>query len=275
MAMRLTLPKLYAKIQAGERLAALTAYDATFAFILDAAGVDILLIGDSLGMVCKGEPTTLGVSLDEIIYHTRCVVAGSQRSFILADMPFGSYQESPEQAFRSAAQLMAAGAQMVKLEGGVWLEETVRLLTQRGIPTMAHLGLTPQYIHQIGGFKIQGRTEEAASALLAAAQSLEQAGAGAVLLELVPAALAEKVTLSLSVPTIGIGAGIHCSGQVLVLHDVLGVYQQKTPEQKPPRFVRNFLEDNRGSQRSIQAAIQAYVKSVKSGVYPAVEHSIV
>ncbi|MES2205697.1 MAG: 3-methyl-2-oxobutanoate hydroxymethyltransferase [Pseudomonadota bacterium] len=269
--MRLTLPKLQAKVQAGERLAALTAYDATFSFIADAAGIDILLIGDSLGMVCKGEPTTLNVSLDEVIYHTRSVVAGSQRSFILADMPFGSYQESPEQAFRSAARLIAVGAQMVKVEGGIWLEETVRLLTQRGIPTMAHLGLTPQYLHQIGGYKIQGRTEEAASALLTAAQVLEQAGAGAVLLELVPASLAERVTQSLSVPTIGIGAGVQCAGQVLVLHDVLGLYAQKMPEQKSPRFVKNFLEKN----GDIQGAIRAYVESVKSGSYPALEHSII
>jgi 3-methyl-2-oxobutanoate hydroxymethyltransferase len=264
--MRVTLPKLYEKVRAGEPLVALTAYDSSFAAAEERAGVEIILIGDSLGMVCQGGDTTLGVTLDEVKYHTRCVVAGTKQAFILADMPFGSYQASLEQAFASAAALIAAGAQMVKLEGGLWLKDTVRYLTERGIPVMAHLGLSPQYIHQIGGYKVQGRTEKDAEYLLYVAKELEAAGAAALLLELIPSGLADRMTQALSIPTIGIGAGAKCSGQILVLHDILGIYTRK-----PPRFVKNFLAGANG----VEDAIRAYVTDVKSGVFPDAEHSLV
>lgn len=264
--MRLTVSKLQEKVKAGEPLVALTAYDSSFASVVERAGVEIILVGDSLGMVCQGGDTTLAVSLQDIIYHTRCVVAGTQHAFILADMPFGSYQRSKEQAFESAAQLMAVGAQMVKLEGGLWLKETIHYLAERGIPVMAHVGLTPQYIHQLGGYKVQGRTDEAAELLIDLAKELEHAGASAILLELIPAPLAEKVTQILSIPTIGIGAGVHCTGQILVLHDVLGVYVRK-----PPRFVKDFLAEAGGS---IEVALSHYVAAVKQRVFPAIEHSL-
>jgi 3-methyl-2-oxobutanoate hydroxymethyltransferase len=262
--MRTTLPKLYDKVRSGERLAALTAYDATFASVMDAAGIDCLLVGDSLGMVCQGEETTLSVSLEAMEYHTRSVVKGSHQAFIVADLPFGTYQESVAQAIASSVRLMAAGAQMVKLEGGRWLEETVYALTQRGIPVMAHLGLTPQFIHQLGGYKVQGRSEEDAAQLLESARCLEAAGAQAMVLECIPASLAQQVTTARSIPTIGIGAGLHCSGQILVLHDVLGLYLRK-----PARFVKDFLQEN----QSIEEAFRAYSRAVKLKQFPTKDHS--
>lgn len=258
-----TLHTLRQTRAAGHRLTMLTCYDYAFATLLSEAGVDILLVGDSLGMVLQGQTSTLPVSLDDMAYHTRAVAAARPRSLVLADMPYASYQESPEQAFRNAARLMQAGAQMVKLEGGAWLVETVEFLSLRGIPVCAHLGLTPQSVHMIGGYRVQGRDESAADQLIVDAQRLEAAGAEMVLVELIPSALGRRLTESLRVPTIGIGAGPDLTGQVLVLHDILNV----TPGRKA-RFVKNYLV-GRGS---IQEAIQAFVQEVKSGAYPGPEH---
>ncbi len=261
--MAVTLTTLKAMRERGEKIAVLTCYDASFARVLDGAEVDVLLVGDSLGMVIQGHISTLPVKLAEMAYHTRCVAAGTERAFIVADMPFGSYQPSPERAYTSAAELMAAGAHMVKLEGGAVMIDTVAFLTQRGIPVCAHLGLLPQSVNQLGGYKVQGREEAAAAQLLADARALEFAGAGVLLMEMVPASLAQAVTESLHIPTIGIGAGAGCSGQVLVLYDMLGIYP------RAPRFSKNFLA---GSD-SIEAATRAYVRAVKNGDFPTADHA--
>ncbi len=248
----------------GEKIAVLTCYDASFAALVENAGVEVLLVGDSLGMVLQGNESTLQVTLGDIAYHTRCVARGSQRALVVSDMPFGTYHLNPQQAFENAAVLIAAGAHMVKLEGGETMAETVTFLARRGIPVCAHLGLTPQSIHQMGGYRMQGADEEAAARISRDAKILEEAGAGMLVLEFVPAALAAAVTRELAIPTIGIGAGAECSGQVLVLHDMLNVY----PGRKA-RFVKNFLQ---GSD-SIQDAVTRYVKEVKSKVFPGPEHS--
>jgi 3-methyl-2-oxobutanoate hydroxymethyltransferase len=248
----------------GEKIALLTCYDASFAKVLDASGVDALLIGDSLGMVLQGHASTLPVTLEQVAYHTRCVAAGTQRALVIADMPFASYQESREQAYRNAAQLMAAGAQMVKIEGGAWLAPTIEFMVTRGISVCGHLGLTPQSVHALGGYRVQGKTPEAAELLHADAKAIANAGASLAVLELMPAAVAAAVTAAVpAMPTIGIGAGPDCSGQVLVLHDMLGLIAGKVP-----RFVRNFLD----GQPSIEAAVRAYVRAVKSKSFPAPEH---
>ena len=248
----------------GEKIAMLTCYDASFAALCDAAGVDTLLVGDSLGMVLQGHGSTLPVTLEQMAYHTACVARGAKRPLIVTDMPFASYQESPAQALRNAAPLMAAGAQMVKLEGGDWLADTVHFLVQRGIPVCAHIGLTPQSVHQLGGYRVQGKDEAGATQLKQDALALQQAGATLVVLEMVPAALATAVTKELtSMATIGIGAGAGCDGQVLVLHDMLGVY----PGRKA-RFVKNFMQ----GQAGIADAVAAYVAAVKDGSFPAPEH---
>jgi 3-methyl-2-oxobutanoate hydroxymethyltransferase len=262
-ATRLTLRKLQERAQDGEKLVMLTAYDASFARISDDAGVDILLIGDSLGMVIQGHDSTLPVTMEQTEYHVRCVARGSARALVVADMPFGSFQESPQQAFRNAARLLAAGAQMVKIEGGAVMVETTRFLVERGVPVCAHIGLTPQSVHALGGYRVQGRTDEAAERLLADARALEAAGAGIVLMESMPAAVATRVAQALQVPTIGIGAGPDVSGQVLVVYDMLDIY----PGRKA-RFVKNFME----GAPSITAAIEAYVKAVKAKTFPAPEH---
>ncbi len=248
----------------GEKIAMLTCYDASFASLCETAGMDALLVGDSLGMVLHGATSTLAVTLRDMQYHTRCVANGAKNTCIIADMPFGSYQQSPEQALHNAARLMAAGAHMVKLEGGSVMAETVRFLTARGIPVCGHLGFTPQSVHQLGGYRVQGRSVDDAQRLLEDAKALESAGAGLLVLEMVPAALAKEITAQLSIPTIGIGAGVDCNGQVLVLHDMLGIYPGKTP-----RFARNFME----GAESVQAALAAYVQAVKNGAFPASEHS--
>jgi len=248
----------------GVKIAMLTCYDASFAAMLDAAGLDSLLVGDSLGMVLQGHDTTLPVKLADMAYHTSCVARGSKRSFLIADMPFGSYQESPQQAFRSAAELMAAGAQMVKLEGGVEFADTIRFLTQRGVPVCGHLGLTPQSVHQFGGYRVQGKGEDAEHKLIEDAVELEAAGAGLIVLEAIPSKLGEQVTQRLRIPTIGIGAGPGCSGQVLVLHDMLDVFPGKKA-----RFVRNFMKGASG----IADAAERYVRAVRDGSFPAEEHS--
>jgi 3-methyl-2-oxobutanoate hydroxymethyltransferase len=261
--MRVTIPQLQERARSGEKLVMLTAYDASFARISDDAGVEILLIGDSLGMVIQGHDSTLPVTLEQTEYHVRNVARGSDKALVLADLPFGSYQESPAQAFASAARLMAAGAGMVKLEGGAPMVETTRFLVERGVPVCAHIGLTPQSVHTLGGYRVQGRKEEAADKLVADAKSLEAAGASIVLMEAMPAAVAKRVTDSLSVPTIGIGAGPDVSGQVLVVYDMLDIY----PGRKA-RFVKNFM----AGAPSVKAAIEAYVKAVKARTFPAPEH---
>jgi 3-methyl-2-oxobutanoate hydroxymethyltransferase len=261
--MRTTLTDLQALRSKDEKIAVLTCYDASFAALLEAQGVDVLLVGDSLGMVLQGHETTLPVTLDDMAYHTACVVRGSKEAFIVVDMPFGTSQVSPEKTFEHAAQLMAAGAQMVKLEGGASMTETVRFLTGRGIPVCAHIGLTPQSVHQLGGYRVQGKEPAAAQRLLEDASALEQAGAGMLVLETIPALLAAEITAQLTIPTIGIGAGAACSGQVLVLHDMLDIFPGKKA-----RFVKNYMQ---GAQ-SIADAVARYVAEVKSGGFPAKEH---
>jgi 3-methyl-2-oxobutanoate hydroxymethyltransferase len=262
--MRITLTTLQKMAQEGNKIAMLTCYDASFAAVLEAAGVESLLIGDSLGNVLQGHESTLPVTLRDIIYHTECVARGSKRAFIVGDMPFGTFQVSPEDTLRNAAGIMAAGAHMVKIEGGRPMLETIEYLTDRGIPVCGHLGLTPQSVHQIGGYKVQGKGEGDAQRLLRDAKQLEQAGAGMIVLEAIPAALAREVTAAISVPTIGIGAGVDCSGQVLVLHDMLDVYPGKKA-----KFVKNYLRPT----GSIQGAIELYVKEVKARSFPGPEHS--
>lgn len=261
---RHTRDYLQQKYQAGEKIAVLTCYDATFAKMLEKAGIDILLVGDSLGNVIQGKPDTLSVSLDDMLYHTTCVVRGTRNVFILADMPFGTFQVSPQETFTHAARLLAAGAQMVKIEGGRHMAETVQFLTDRGIPVCAHIGLTPQSLHQLGGYKLQGKKWEDAQRLREDAMALQEAGAAMLVMEMMPAALAGDITQQLSIPTIGIGAGKNCSGQVLVLHDMLGIYSGKLP-----RFVRNFMQDT----HSIHTAVEVYVQAVRSGTFPANEHT--
>ena len=248
----------------GEKIVMLTCYDATFAAVAEAAGVEMLLVGDSLGMVIQGHETTLPVSIADMLYHVRAVARGTQHAAIIADMPFGSYQANPEDAFRNAARLLAAGAHMVKIEGGRSMHETVRFLVDRGIPVCGHIGLTPQAVHQLGGYRVQGRENDAARRLREDARLLEQAGAAVIVLELIPAVLAREITEDLKVPTIGIGAGPACSGQVLVLYDMLGIYTRRKP-----RFVRDFM----AGSASILQAIATYVRDVKSGQFPTAEHS--
>ncbi len=250
--------------QHGEKIAVLTCYDASFATLCENAGVEVLLVGDSLGMVLQGADSTLGVTLHDMQYHTRCVAKGAGKAYIVTDMPFGSYQQNPQQALRNATRLMAAGAQMVKLEGGAVMSDTVRFLVERGIPVCGHLGLTPQSVHQLGGYRVQGKTEQDAQRLLQDAKALSDAGAGLLVLEMIPASLAKQITGSVAMPTIGIGAGADCNGQVLVLQDMLGIYSGKSP-----KFVRNFML----GAGSIQQAVKVYVQAVKAGEFPAAEHS--
>jgi 3-methyl-2-oxobutanoate hydroxymethyltransferase len=262
--MRKTLTTLQDMRDKGEKIAMLTCYDSSFAALLENNGVDVLLVGDSLGMVLQGRESTLAVTLDAMAYHTACVASGSSQAFIMVDMPFGTSQVSPRETFANAAQLMAAGAHMVKIEGGEAMAETISFLSERGIPVCAHIGLTPQSVHQMGGYRVQGRSEHDAQRLLREAEIVAQAGAGIVLLEAVPAALATRVTAQLHVPTIGIGAGANCSGQVLVLHDMLDIYPGKKA-----RFVKNYMQ----GASSIGEAVGNYVREVKSNIFPAKEHS--
>ena len=259
-----SLPRLAQLRADGEKITMLTAYDATFAAVADAAGVECLLVGDSLGMVCQGLPSTVGVTLEAMRYHTESVSRGLHRvqgtAWLIADLPFGSYHESPEQALRRATTLMQAGAHMVKLEGGGWTAPTVRFLVERGIPVCAHLGLTPQTVHALGGYRVQGRGDEAAQTLRQHARELQDAGAAMLVLEMVPALLSAQLTQELPrCATIGIGAGKGTAGQVLVMHDMLGVNLGKNP-----KFVRNFMDGS----GSVKAAIEAYVRAVKDGSFP-------
>jgi 3-methyl-2-oxobutanoate hydroxymethyltransferase len=253
-----TLHRLREMHAAGEKIAMLTCYDATFARILDEAQVDSLLVGDSLGNVLQGRTNTAAVTMDEMAYHTECVARGNRAAWIIADLPFGSYQESAETAMRNGARLMQQGAHMIKLEGGGWTAPIVRFLVDRGVPVCAHLGFTPQSVHALGGFRVQGRDESAARVLRRHAEELAAAGAELLVLEMVPAAFARDLTLALSIPVIGIGAGAGCSGQVLVLHDMLGLGD------KPRRFVRNFMDGSDG----IANAVRRYVVDVKGGKFP-------
>ncbi len=260
----LSLPRLREMQTQGEKITMLTAYDATFAAVADAAGVECILVGDSLGMVCQGLTSTVGVTLETMRHHTECVASGLRRSqataWLIGDLPFGCYHESREQALRSAVVLMQAGAHMVKLEGGGWTTETVRFLVDRGIPVCAHLGLTPQTVHALGGYRVQGKTDAAAAKLKREAHELQDAGSSMLVLEMVPAALAASLTQTLThCPTIGIGAGQGTSGQVLVLHDMLGMNLGKMP-----KFVHNFMAE----AHSVRGAMEAYVKAVKSGSFP-------
>ena len=247
----------------GKKIAVLTAYDATFARLLADVGVDALLVGDSLGMVVQGATDTLSVRLAEVAYHIRCVRAGAPQAVIIGDMPFGSFQSSPERAFAAATKLMAAGASMVKIEGGEIFAPTVRFLTERGVPVCAHVGLMPQWVRMQGGYKVQGRGD-AAERVRADAHSMEQAGASLMVLEMIPSALAADITAALSAATIGIGSGAACDGQVLVLHDMLGLSPGA-----PKKIVKNFMAD----AASVQEAVAHYVRAVKNGAFPAAENS--
>ena len=262
--MRITLSTLHKMAQDGIKIAMLTCYDASFAAVLEEGGVDTMLIGDSLGNVLQGHESTLPVTLRDIVYHTQCVARGSRRAFIVGDMPFSTFQISPQETLRNAAAIMAAGAHMVKIEGGQPMVETVEFLTDRGIPVCGHLGLTPQSVHQLGGYKVQGKGESAAQRLLREAKQLERAGAGMLVLEAIPAALGAEVTQALTIPTIGIGAGVECSGQVLVLYDMLDVF----PGRKA-KFVKNYL----ALAGTVQKAVELYVKEVRNGTFPGPEHS--
>ena len=258
---------------AGEKIAMLTCYDSTFAKLMELEGVDVILVGDSLGMVIQGADNTLNVSMHHMTYHTKCVSAGAPNTLIVADMPLGSYEHDDEAAYKNALWLIKSGAGMVKFEGGGKRVDTARYLVERGVPVCAHLGFTPQSVNQLGGYKIQGKTPESAQQILNDAKAMSDAGVSMIVLEMVPAVLAKQITESISAPTIGIGAGADCSGQVLVLQDLLGIYTgvaSKKPEDfKSPRFVRNFLKDT----HSIQDAVSAYVKAVKNKTFPSEQHS--
>lgn len=247
----------------GDKITWLTAYDYSFASLIDNAGVDAILVGDSLGMVMQGHETPIPVTIEDSIYHTQCVARGVERAMIVGDLPFGSYQISKEQAYENAVRLMQAGAHVIKLEGGDLQVETIRFLTERGIAVCAHIGLTPQSVHALGGFKVQGRGD-AAQKLLDDAIAVEQAGAFSVVLEAVPQSLAATITEKLNIATIGIGAGKDCDGQVLVLQDMIGIYPKRSP-----KFCKNFMQE----ASSVHEAVDLYVQQVKEGVFPAQEHS--
>jgi len=255
------LPQLLKKTQSGDKLVVLTCYDASFARILVAAGIDILLVGDSLGMTIQGHDSTLPVSVADMAYHTAAVRRGAPTAFVMTDLPFGSYQASPADAFANAASLLAAGANMIKLEGGAVMVDTVAFLVQRGIPVCAHLGLLPQSVNQTG-YRAQAKDSKGAQQLINDASALESAGASLVVLESIPALLGAEVSNCLGIPTIGIGAGPGCDGQVLVLNDLLGLTE------RPPRFARNFM----AGASSVEDAVSRYVTAVRNGEFPGPEH---
>jgi 3-methyl-2-oxobutanoate hydroxymethyltransferase len=258
----ITISKLLSMRTEGEKITMLTAYDATMSALLNRCGVETILIGDSLGNVIQGHSSTTPVTVEQVAYHTECVARANSHAFVIADLPFASYGD-PVQALDSAAELMRAGADMVKLEGGDWQIEIIQYLVERSVPVCAHLGLLPQSVHILGGYKVQGKSKDAASLMLEQAIACEQAGAQMLVLEAIPSSLGKHITESLSIPTIGIGAGVDCSGQVLVLQDMLGISPGK-----PPKFVKNFLDGH----TSIEAAVKAYVREVKSGKFPGSEH---
>lgn len=259
--MRMTVRRLEAMREAGTPIVALTCYEASFARLLNDCGVDILLVGDSLGMTVQGRDSTLGVSVEDVAYHVRCVAGVGGPALVMADLPFGSYQASPQQAFESAARLMSAGAQVVKLEGGEVMSRTVEFISRRGVPVCGHIGLTPQSVHQLGGYVVQGRDEDAVAQIIADALDLENAGARMLVLETVPAPVGRAIRDAVSIPVIGCGAGPDCDGQVLVLHDMLGVSPPPLP-----RFVRNFGDGEGG----VAHAIRRYVDAVRDRSFPAI-----
>jgi 3-methyl-2-oxobutanoate hydroxymethyltransferase len=260
----ITVPRLHEMKARGEKIVVLTAYDASFAAQCDAAGIDVVLVGDSLGMVVQGRPSTLPVTVDEMVYHAAAAARGLSHALLIADLPFMSFRDV-DSALRSSARLVAQGsAAMVKLEGADHVLPIIDALARRSIPVCAHLGLTPQSVHKLGGYRVQGKTKAAAEQLLSDAKAVQDAGADLLVLECVPAALAKRITAELSIPTIGIGAGIDCDGQVLVLYDMLGI----TPG-KRPRFSKDFVADT----GSIPAALRAYAQAVRNGGFPAAEHA--
>ncbi|MBO2902738.1 3-methyl-2-oxobutanoate hydroxymethyltransferase [Aeromonas dhakensis] len=259
---KITTTNLLKMKQESQRITAITAYDATFAKLFDDEGAHVLLIGDSLGMVLQGGQDTLAVNMDEMVYHTRCVVRGTTNALVVSDMPFMSYA-TPEQTYQNAARLMAAGARMVKMEGGDWLCDSIRHLTRNGVPVCGHLGLTPQSVHVFGGFKVQGRDEFQAQEIYRQALELQAAGIQLLVLECVPTSLAERISKALRIPVIGIGAGPATDGQILVMHDAFGITSGYVP-----KFTKNFLAET-GDMR---AAIRLYVKQVSEGTFPGPEH---
>ena len=262
---KVTVPGIKAMKERGEKITMLTAYDTPFARILDEAGVNILLVGDSVGSVVAGYPNTLPVTIDEMIYHTRAVTRGATRALVVIDMPFMSYQISLEDAKRNAGRMIKeSGAEAVKLEGGVNIKETIEAIVDIDIPVMGHIGLTPQSVHQMGGYKVQGKVEEQKQKIVADAVAVEEAGAFSLVLECIPTELAQEITEQLSIPTIGIGAGIYCDGQVLVIHDLLGLLGGFRP-----KFVKSYVD----LQKVISQAVEEYMKEVKKGAFPTEKHS--
>jgi 3-methyl-2-oxobutanoate hydroxymethyltransferase len=265
MAEKITVPEIIKKKGRGEKITCLTAYDYSFARILDDAGVDILLVGDSLGCVIQGHPNTLPVTIEDMIYHTRAVARGCRRALLVSDLPFLSYQISAQEALRNAGRLLQEGnAEAVKLEGGVSRRETIEAITRAGIPVMGHVGLTPQSVHAFGGYKVQGREKEARSRIIDDARAVEEAGAFSLVLEGMPADLAEEITAALTIPTIGIGAGAGCDGQVLVIHDMLGLFDDFTP-----KFVKRYAE----LKELMGKAVRNFAEEVREGKFPGAEHS--
>lgn len=258
-----TVASLLKMKQANEKIAALTAYDASFAKLFDQQNIEVILIGDSLGMVLQGKEDTLSVSIQEIDYHTKCVRAGAEKAFVIADMPFMSYSE-PSVAYNNAAKLMRSGASMVKVEGGEWLLETISGLVERSVPVCGHLGLTPQSVHVLGGFKVQGREQNQADKLINSALALEAAGVQLLVLECVPSSLAGKISKMLTIPVIGIGAGPHTDGQILVMHDMLGISANYMP-----KFSKNYLLE----AGTIGESVKQYISEVKSQTFPGSDHS--
>ena len=265
MADQVTVPEIVKMKQREAKIICLTAYDYSFARILDDAGVDILLVGDSLGCVVQGQANTLPVTIDEMIYHTRAVVRGRKRALVVGDMPFLSYQVSAKDALRNAGRLLQqGGAQAVKLEGGVAMRETIAKIVQVGIPVMGHVGLTPQSVHSFGGYKIQGKDKNRREAVLRDALAVEEAGAFSVVLEGMPKDLAKEITERLTIPTIGIGAGVNCDGQVLVIHDMLGLF-----DDFQPKFVKRYAE----LKDVMNGAVKEFINDVRAEKFPGEEHS--
>jgi len=265
MAAKVTVPEIMNMKQEGEKITALTAYDYSFARILDQAGVDILLVGDSLGSVIQGQESTLPVTLEEMIYHTKAVVRGRNRALVVADMPFLSFQVSLEEAKRNAGRfLQEARAEAVKIEGGVTVHQTIEEIVQMGIPVMGHVGLTPQSIHRFGGYKVQGKERKQREIILQDALAVEEGGAFSIVLEGIPMDLAKEITQRLSIPTIGIGAGVNCDGQILVVHDMLGLFDKFTP-----KFVKRYAD-----LKGIMAdAVKNYISDVRKENFPDEKHS--
>ncbi len=265
MGRKMTVPEVRGMKEKGEKIVCLTAYDYCFARILDEAGIDLMLVGDSLGSVVQGHDSTLPVTVDDVIYHTRAVIRGRRRALVVSDMPFMTFQLGVDEAKRNAGRLVQeGGAESVKLEGGVTQAATIEGLVKMGVPVMGHVGLTPQSIHQFGGYRIQGRGEADAHAILDDAMAVEQAGAFAVVLEGIPVQLAREITQRLSIPTIGIGAGMHCDGQILVVHDMLGLFDDFTP-----KFVKQYAN----LKETVGGAVRSYMEEVRTEAFPAEEHT--